>query len=102
MSSFGNSPTGAVGPAGYATEVRSTPLNRLENALNRLNSTSSDSIDIAVRLTGGWGRANGEGLGKDAPAPSGMFDQIDAIANAIHRLCDNLGEANSAVMGYLP
>lgn len=103
MSSFGNGPTGgyAAGAVGAAEPQRTTPLGRLENALNRLARVTDDSVNIAQALTGGWPQQANDKLDK-ALSGAGMFGAIEEIATAIHRNCDRLDEASAAVSQRLP
>lgn len=107
MSSFGGSPTGAAGPTGRmldamadVAETRATFLNRLENALSRLKDNTDRTVQIAQALTGGWPTQGA--AGKENTASAGVFGAVEDIAYAIHRACDRLDEANSAVSERLP
>lgn len=100
---------GVTGPAGPARSIadmvkepqqRATFLNRLENAYRRLESAADNTVGLALTLTGGWPQQASPG--KDAPAPEGLFGAVEDIASAIHRVCDRLDEANSAVQERLP
>lgn len=101
MSSFGNSPTGAVGPAGYSDgPQRAHFLGRLENALSRLDRAASRQVEIAGSLTGGWPVS--ASVGEKAPQSAGVFGAVEDIASAIHRICDRIEEANQAVSERMP
>ncbi|MBZ9706110.1 hypothetical protein LB543_05170 [Mesorhizobium sp. ESP7-2] len=103
MSSFGNSPTGANGPASYGSEVsKATFLGRLENALSRLDRAADGTANNAMTLTGGWPSQPVQSNGKDAPANAGVFGAVDDIAATIHRICDRIEDANAAVRDRLP
>lgn len=82
-------------------EVRSTPLGRLENALNRLSNVADGTVGAAMSLTGGWPQQASAPTDK-APSSAGVFGAIEEIANAIHRICDRVDEANRAVSERLP
>ncbi|RWA81468.1 MAG: hypothetical protein EOQ31_31470 [Mesorhizobium sp.] len=97
MNSLGNSFSGLTSPA---EPQRMHFLNRLENALNRLQSNTDRTVSIAQALTGGW--PTGAASAKEAVPQSGVFGAIEEIASAIHRVCDRLDEANAAVQERLP
>lgn len=80
---------------------RSTPLGRLENALNRLSNVAEGTVSAAMSLTGGWPQGANGPVDK-APQRAGMFGAIEDIADAVHRVCDRLDEANRAVVEQLP
>lgn len=103
MNSYGGntSPTGKMlGAMADCAEVRATPLNRLENALSRLDDVTSRTIGNASQLTGGW--PTGDQKQPAAPTTAGVFGAVEEIAYAIHRVCDRLDEANRAVSERLP
>lgn len=75
-------------------------LNRLENALNRLQGNADRTVQIAQALTGGW--PTSAAATKEIPPSSGVFGAVEEIASAIHRVCDRLDEANAAVQERLP
>lgn len=89
-----------VGSGGEASCAKATAFNRLANAVDRLDGITGNSIGIASRLVGAWPtdtKQQGEMVNS-----GGHIGEIDAAADAIHRICDRLDEANSAVMARLP
>ena len=100
-SAIGSGTAGMLEKMAGCAEVRSTPLGRLENALNRLSNVADATCNSAMALTGGW-PVEARQQAKDAAPSAGVFGAVEEIASAIHRVCDRLDEANRAVVERLP
>lgn len=91
----------AIGSGGESACVKSTAFNRLANAVDRLDVIAGNTVDVASRLTGGW-PSDAKPKAPEQPNLGGHFGEIESAAEVIHRICDRLDEANSAVMARLP
>lgn len=87
----------AVGLAGSvrADAPRASSVEMLGNAVTRLGEVSSQSVSTAMKLAGAW-PVNGDASG-EVRHSDGVFDNIEGFAQIIHRICDDLAEANAAV-----
>lgn len=79
----------AVGyPASKATlEPPQPALSRLYGAVDRLGKAASSLSDISDRLCGGHPNVSASG---EAPAPNGVFDEVEFLAGQIINMADRI------------
>lgn len=73
------------------------PMVRLYSAVERLSKVASSVGSISDRLCGSYPAAGGMATQE----PSGIFDEIDALASQINSIADSISDATGRISDRL-